>query len=546
MLFEILLTLSVSLLAYAFIKWATLNDKYFVERNLPHLKPTFLLGNSGGLLLQNTTAADHMRSLYNSFSTEKMYGAFDFRRPQIIVRDPQLLKQLMITDFDHFQDHRMFVDASGDDLLGNILFMMSGQKWRDMRSTLSPLFTGSKLRQMYDLVSECAADTSKHFQRQATNGKSIQLEMKDLFSRYTIDVIATCAFGIKINSFEQPNNEFFETGKEFISINSSFLPVLRFLFLTALPSIAQKIGVKIVPPKVREFFMTMVLDTMMKRKEKGIVRPDMINLLMQLRDSDDKEQKRGESETDEMPANRKWSDSELVAQSFVFFAAGFDTSSTTLEFLMHELCINPDIQQKLYDEIVATNSISGGKVVDFDALQKMKYLDQVISETLRKWPAASLTDRVCVKDYVYEENGKKYRFEKGIAIQIPIYGLHHDPNYFADPEKFDPERFSDENKKNILPGTYLPFGMGPRVCIGKSTSDVFIKEIATNRFLFTITIGSRLALLKIKVIIYHLLLNFSLEPNENTQIPLRLKKSPFSLRSEKGVFLNFKPRKHFQ
>lgn len=143
-----------------------------------------------------------------------------------------------------------------------------------------------------------------------------------------------------------------------------------------------------------------------------------------------------------------------------------------LTLVTYELSINPDIQQKLYEELVKTENGLHGKRIDYETLHKLKYLDQVVSESLRKWPAAPVTDRACTKDYQCEfGEDKKFRFENGVSFWIPIYGLHHDPKYYPEPEKFDPERFSDENKHKIVPGTYMPFGVGPRNCIGKYLFD---------------------------------------------------------------------------
>lgn len=147
---------------------------------------------------------------------------------------------------------------------------------------------------------------------------------------------------------------------------------------------------------------------------------------------------------------------------------GFDTSSTALTFAAYELTRNPDIQQKLYEEIVETHEKLDGKRLTYDVLQKMKYMDQVVCETLRIWPPAVQVDRVCTKDYHYDDgNELKFDVEKGKALIIPIYGIQMDPKYFPEPDKFEPERFSDENKDSIVPGTYMPFGIGPRNCIGK-------------------------------------------------------------------------------
>lgn len=86
-------------------------------------------------------------------------------------------------------------------------------------------------------------------------------------------------------------------------------------------------------------------------------------------------------------------------------------------------------------------------------------------ETLRKYPFGSFLNRHCDEDYLVEETGLV--IEKGVSLLVPIWGLHHDPDYYPNPENFYPERFNDENKVNIVPGSYLPFGDGPRYCIGK-------------------------------------------------------------------------------
>lgn len=94
----------------------------------------------------------------------------------------------------------------------------------------------------------------------------------------------------------------------------------------------------------------------------------------------------------------------------------------------------------------------------------------LFTETLRKWPPAAFLDRLSVKPFTIEPEkpGEKHlHLEAGLTIWIPVMGIHRDPNHYPDPEKFDPERFNELNKKNIKPFSYLPFGTGPRNCIGK-------------------------------------------------------------------------------
>lgn len=371
------------------------------------------------------------------------------------------------------------MEDSADNLLSNSLFFMKGEKWRDMRATLSPSFTGSKMRQMFELVSECADELIANFQTRTGKGETINFEMKDLFSRYTNDVIASCAFGIKVNSLENPNNEFFEHGQLFRRFNQPLF-ILKFILLRTFPKIMEKFGFDFIEKDTDTFFRSMVLDTMKAREEHKIFRPDMINILMQVRkgtlDAGDEQQQVGandgfatveESSVGRAVVKRKWNDSQIIAQCFLFFVAGFDTSSNLLTFVAYELLANPDVQQTLYEEIKATHESRQGKRLDYDALQKMKYMDQVITETLRKWPPVPMVDRICVKDYSYDDgDGLRLNIAKGTPVNIPIYCIQHDPKYYANPEKFDPERFSEDNKDHIVPGSFIPFGVGPRNCIG--------------------------------------------------------------------------------
>jgi cytochrome P450 family 9 len=143
----------------------------------------------------------------------------------------------------------------------------------------------------------------------------------------------------------------------------------------------------------------------------------------------------------------------------------------------------------------------------------------VISESLRKWPPVPATDRGCTKDFALVlEDGKTINMKKGDLVWFPIYSLHHDPEFFPNPEKFDPYRFSDENKNSIKTCTYLPFGSGPRVCI-----------------------GSRFALMEAKLLLFNVLSKFSMEVCDKTPMKLTMKKT-FQFGIEEKVFLEFKPR----
>lgn len=131
-------------------------------------------------------------------------------------------------------------------------------------------------------------------------------------------------------------------------------------------------------------------------------------------------------------------------------------------------------------------------------------------------------DRICVKTYTIEPTNpdeKPLRIDVGDVIMLPIYPIQRDPQYYPHPERFDPERFNEENKNNIKPYTYIPFGSGPRNCI-----------------------GSRFALVEMKIIFFHLLSKFDIVVTKKTDIPIQISKKQFNLASENGIWLGLKLR----
>lgn len=140
--------------------------------------------------------------------------------------------------------------------------------------------------------------------------------------------------------------------------------------------------------------------------------------------------------------------------------------------MFHELCLNPDIQDTLFAEINGVKKELNGAALTYESIAKMKYLDMVVCETLRRWCPVPFLERTCTRSYVLENNEEKVKLQVGDGIFIPTYALHMDEKYFAKPIKFNPERFSDENKGSIRTGTYLPFGIGPRMLIFNLDKDI--------------------------------------------------------------------------
>lgn len=139
----------------------------------------------------------HCKTCENIF---RLVGLYDFRSPFFFIRSPELAKLICIKAFDHFTDHLYTINENIDPLFGNALISLSGKKWREMRATLSPAFTGSKMRQMMNLVlttTNSAVASSRALLEEPAEGV---LEMKEFFSKFTIDIIGNvCHFKHKHN-----------------------------------------------------------------------------------------------------------------------------------------------------------------------------------------------------------------------------------------------------------------------------------------------------------------------------------------------------------
>ncbi|XP_011866849.1 PREDICTED: cytochrome P450 9e2-like [Vollenhovia emeryi] len=478
---------------------------YWKNKGLPYLP------NSLSSLILNwkfslgyITVADYCQHIYYYFSRAKYVGMMDLATPTILLRDPELIRDVMVKDFEYFPDHHSFVDVNAEPLFGKNVFALRGNRWKEMRNTLSPTFTVSKMKFMFSLISECSRDFVNYLVDHPKLCHAI--ETKEAFRRYTNDVIATAAFGISVNSMKDPDNEFYIKGIETTKSSSGILAAAKVMFLRACPWFAKLIGLTFFPSATSKFFKNIVRETVRVREKQDIIRPDMIHLLMQARDKN---------------SVSKMSLDDIVSQAFLFFLAGFDISSTLMCFVVHELAVNQNIQDCLREEI-QQHFAEGNGEISYESLSKMSYMDMVVSETLRKYPPVIFIDRLCAKKYELppsQPGGKSVIVEPNTKLMFPVYALHHDPAYFPNPDKFDPERFSKENKDNILPYTYLPFGHGPRKCLG-------------NRF----------ALMETKILIAHLLQRFTLRTVEKTVEPVVYSKKAFRLQPIGGFWIGLEKR----
>ncbi|XP_077296613.1 uncharacterized protein LOC143918549 [Arctopsyche grandis] len=511
---------------------------YYKRRGIKNLPFDFLIV---GNVLKNLIGKEHLMDaiykVYNAFPNEKYVGFVAANRGVIMLKDLEIIKKATIKDFENFPSHSTNIDASFDPILGRYLLFITGDEWKDMRATLSPAFTSSKLRNMISLVDETGKQIVDFISGKINEPDNkerglIEVEMGDVLSRYTNDVLASTVYGVTVNSLNERHNEFYNMGMKTYEVTG--IQLLKLIVYFSFPFLIRISGVQYFKKKFSDFFRNLVLGTMKYREENGITRPDMIQMIMEARkgslkydvphnESNDAGFATAvESAIGKQTNKREWTENDILAQAVLFFIAGYETTKTLLSFAIHELTVNPDVQKRLQieiDELIAEN----GDAFDYSDLIKMKYMDMVVCEALRKWPPAPATDRKCIRSFNLpppnNSTNKEFTIQAGEVVLIPIHAIHHDPQYYPDPEKFDPERFSTENKANINPLSFLPFGVGPRNCI-----------------------GSRYALMITKCIIFRLLSKFDLVMTAKTQNPIEIKSNSVSLIPKNGIWAGLKPR----
>lgn len=158
---------------------------------------------------------------------------------------------------------------------------------------------------------------------------------------------------------------------------------------------------------------------------------------------------------------------EAIAQCYEFYVSVVTADCLLIEFIARQLAKNTEIQDQMYVEFNEVKEQIGEATLTYDILNGFKYCEMVINEALRMIPIAPELKRRATKPFVLENsNGEKVAVSPGDGIWLPAFIMQNDPQYYVDPDQFDPERFNDENRKLHVTGTYAPFGLGQRDCIG--------------------------------------------------------------------------------
>lgn len=429
---------------------------HWKRRGVAYLKPSIPFGNFGPLVRKVRSIGQNIHDLYYTTS-EPFIGIFLALRPALLIRDPKIAKEILIADFQHFRNRGFHLDANVDPMVQNLF--SSDQKWKEMRTKQSPAFSASKLKGMFGTIVECAQPLEDCIRQHADAGDDV--EVRELFSRFTTNVIALIGFGLQIDCFQAPNNEFREKASRLFK--SNFRNTFRLAMSFLSPFFTRLLGIRFVDKDVSDFMVDTVRQNLEYREKNHVVRKDFFQLLMQIRNAGAVNDDNWLAES--TGAEKSLSINDMAANSFGLILAGYESSSATMAFFMYEMANNPDIQQRAYEEIQEVLQRFDDELT-YEALNEMKYLESCIEETLRKHPPFDWLTRVCTKEYKIADTD--VTIEEGTLVMFSITAPHYDPKYYEDPQTFLPERFLADNKMaNKKDSPFLTFGEGPRNCTGQ-------------------------------------------------------------------------------
>ncbi|KAJ8713130.1 hypothetical protein PYW08_008434 [Mythimna loreyi] len=457
-----LLVLAALLLVIFYLLYLLSTRKfgYWKKKNVPYIEPIPLLGNYGKYILQREYPGHMIQKLCQKFIDQPYFGAFYGTEPVLIVHSPEILKYVFTKDF-YYVNGRESSDYSTGEVVTQNLFFSSGDRWKIVRQNLTPLFSSAKMKNMYHLIEKCSFVFEDMLDREIS--MCDVMDVRETTARYTMDCICSAAFGVESNTMSnEPNNPFKFMAD--VIFEASTYRGFKIICRAIWPAIFYRMGLAIFPPTIDQFFSKLLKGVFESRDYKPSPRNDFVDLVLTLKKED---YITGDSLSNaktgaDKKVQLKVDDELLVAQCIVFFAAGFETSATTISFTLFEMAKHPEVQQKAAAEVDEFLRRHGNKL-NYECVHEMPYLEACVDETLRLYPVLGNLAREVMDDYVLPTGLK---LDVGVRVHIPVYHMHHNPDYFPEPEKYQPERFLAENKNDIKPYTYFPFGSGPRLCIG--------------------------------------------------------------------------------
>ncbi|XP_026764750.2 cytochrome P450 6B5-like [Galleria mellonella] len=449
------------------------NEKYWKKRGVKLYEDNKILGIYWKLLTKNRALFLQLSDIYKQYAGDPAVGVASLFTPTLYVIDPENVHHVMHTDFPAF-NHRGFI-VNEDDPLSDSILQMNGVRWKLMRQNMTPLFTSAKLKNMFYIIEKSSRDFVEYLKQ---NPDKLKGDTYNTLTIFCCKAIGATVFGI-------------DTKPEIISpffkaIRDSFRPSLwnstRYTIMMASPRLFTLLRLKQLAT-FKTFFINAIKQILRRREQENSRKYDFADICVSI-------QQRGMMTDQDTGYELVPTDELLAAQGFFFFSAGVEPIATAIFSVLIQLGKHLDILQRVQLEIDEIYRKYDGQI-SYDAIIETEYLDKVINESLRLHTPINFIIRHCERESVLPVGNIKV--EKGTKLYLPIRDFHLDPKYFPNPHTFDPERNLIQHGSETV---YIPFGKGPRGCI-----------------------GVRYARLQMKTALVHLLQHFNVKTITNEKQP---------------------------
>ncbi|KAL7607697.1 hypothetical protein Lser_V15G14300 [Lactuca serriola] len=414
-----------------------------------------IAGTMFNQLLNFNRLHDYMTDLAKKHKTYRLISPF---RYEVYTSDPVNVEYILKTNFENYVKGTYTHDILKD-LLGDGIFTVDGDKWREQRKVSSYEFSTKVLRDFSSVIFRKNAVKLAHILSEAASNNQI-LDINDFFMKATLDSIFKVAFGIDLDSMCGSSEEGVRFSNAFDE--SSAMTLKRYVDITwkikkffNIGSEAKlKESVKVVDEFVYKLIKTKTEQMHKNQDDFSWKREDILSRFLQINDTDPKYLR------------------DIILN---FIIAGKDTTSTAMTWFIYMLCKHPEIQDKVAKEIKeainfkndVTNVEVFSNVVTEEALEKMHYLHAALTETLRLFPAVPVDAKICASDDVLPDG---YNVNKGDMVAYQPYAMGRMKFLWGeDAQQFKPERWIDENGcfRPESPFKFTAFQAGQRICLGR-------------------------------------------------------------------------------
>jgi len=348
----------------------------------------------------------------------------------MVTTDPAVIQHVLKTNAENYQKSEIQVKRMGH-FLGKGLLTTHGEAWRTQRRLIQKGFDRRQLDALSLIMQDSLSDSMAEFEKQIESGP---VDIYPHLMKMTFAMVARSLFGARLK------------GEDIDLVSDTICTVQEFIVRQTLqPYLNPWFAVSGELRRHEEMRARAdgVLMAYIQRRRGQEPGTDLLQTLMDARYSD------GEGMSDEL----------VLSESMQLLVAGHETSSNGLSWLLYLLSTHPECLERVRQEFY---SVLGDAPLGHADLPRLEFTTQVIQEGLRLYPPFWMIDRLAVAD----DRVGDVEIPAGSTVIVHVYGAHHAPRYWENPESFDPERFVKGSEKLRTPFTYLPFGGGPRVCIG--------------------------------------------------------------------------------